>query len=115
VADPAVPTEIARRLSDLESPDEDRDTWDIEVVSEPFTTGSEDVDTAMARLEDHARRREWDRVVGLTELPLRDDDGRYLLVQTDPQQGTAVLSLPAFGGSVCTRAPAAPFARSSAA
>ena len=99
VADPASPTEIARRISDLESPGgEGRDAWDIEVVSEPFTTGCEDVDTAMARLGDHARQHDWDLVVGLTELPLRDDDGRYLLVETDPQRRTAVLSLPALGG-----------------
>jgi hypothetical protein len=37
-------------------------------------------------------------VVGLTELPLRGDDGQYLLVETDPQRRTAVLSLPALGG-----------------
>ena len=99
VADPASPTKIARRLSNLQSPGgEGRDAWDIEVVSEPFTTGCEDVDTAMARLEDHARQHEWDLVVGLTELPLHDDDGRYLLIQADPQRGTAVLSLPALGG-----------------
>jgi hypothetical protein len=99
VADPASPTEIARRISDLESPGgEDRNAWDIEVVSEPFTTGSEDIDTAVARLVDQARQHEWDLVVGLTELPLRDDDGRYLLVGTDPQRRTAVLSLPALGG-----------------
>jgi hypothetical protein len=99
VADPASPTEIARRLTGLGSPaGEDRDTWDIEVVSEPFTLGSEDVDTAMARLREQGRRQEWDLVIGLTELPLRDDDGRYLLVETDPQRRTAVLSLPALGG-----------------
>jgi len=99
VADPASPTEIAWRISDLESPGgEDRDYWDIEVVSEPFTTGSEDVDTALARLGDHARQHEWDLVVGLTELPLRDATGRYLLFWTDPQRRTAMLSLPAFGG-----------------
>ena len=99
VADPAAPTEIARRMSDLDPPGgEDRDAWDIEVVSEPFTTGSEDVDTAVARLRDQARQHDWDLVVGLTELPLRDDDGRYLLVETDPQRRTAVLSLPALGG-----------------
>ena len=99
VADPASPTEIARRMSDLEPPGgEGRDAWDIEVVSEPFTTGCEDVDTALARLGDQARQHEWDLVVGLTELPLRDDDGRYLLVETDPQRRTAVLSLPALGG-----------------
>src|SRR4051812_404645 len=99
VADPAAPTQIARRMSDLEPPDgEDRAAWDIEVVSEPFTVGSEDVDTAVGRLGEHARQHEWDLVVGLTELPLRDDDGRYLLVESDPQRRTAVLSLPALGG-----------------
>src|SRR3954468_23493648 len=100
VADPASPTEIARRLSDLEPPGgRDRDAWDIEIVSEPFTTDCEDVDTALARLLDHARQHEWDVVIGLTELPFRDDDeGRYLLAETDPKRCTAVLSLPALGG-----------------
>jgi hypothetical protein len=27
---------------------------------------------------DHAHERQWDVVVGLTDLPLRDDDGRYV-------------------------------------
>src|SRR4051812_42184735 len=99
VADPAAPTRIARRMSDLGSPDsEDRDNWHIEVVSEPFAMGSEDVEAAMVRLGEQARRHEWDVVVGLTELPLRDGDGRYLLVETDRARRTAVLSLPALGG-----------------
>jgi len=99
LADPASPTEIARRLTDLHPPDGGRrDAWDIQVVSEPFTIGCEDVDTALKRLGDAARQQEWDLVVGLTELPLRDDDGRYLLVRTDPQGRSAVLSLPALGG-----------------
>ena len=99
VADPASPTEIAHRVSDLDPPDgQDRGAWDIEVVSEPFTTGCEDIDTAVDRLGDQARQHEWDLVVGLTELPLRDDDGRYLLVEVDPQRRRAVLSLPALGG-----------------
>jgi hypothetical protein len=99
VADPASPTKIARRISNLDPPGgEERDAWDIEVVSEPFTIGCEDVDTALGRLGDEARQHEWDLVVGLTELPLRDDDGRYLLIQADPQRRRAVLSLPALGG-----------------
>ena len=99
VADPASPTQMARRIKDLDPPKgEHHGTWDIEVVSEPFTTGSEDVDTALARLEDQAHKHEWDLVVGLTELPLRDDDGRYLLIHADPQERTAMLSLPALGG-----------------
>lgn len=97
VADPAAPTAIARRMADL-SPPPGGDSWDITVLSEPFTTGSEDVSTAMGRLQDRARERDWDLVVGLTELPLHDDEGRHLLVQTDRAQRSAVLSLPALGG-----------------
>ncbi len=98
MADPAAPTQIARSLSDLGPLDGSDDVWDITVVSEPFTTGSEDVETAVGRLQEQAQQRHWDLVVGLTELPLHDEDGRHLLVQTDPGRRTAVLSLPALGG-----------------
>ncbi|MCW2789134.1 MAG: hypothetical protein JWP56_1437 [Aeromicrobium sp.] len=97
VADPAAPTAIARDMSDLSSPDGGA-SWDVTVVSEPFSTGSEDVGAAVGRLQDQACQRGWDLVVGLTELPLHDHKGRHLLVQTDPEQRTAVLSLPALGG-----------------
>lgn len=60
--------------------------------------GCEDVDTALARLTEQAHRHRWDLAIGLTELPLRDEEGHYLLVQTDPQRRAAVLSLPALGG-----------------
>lgn len=99
VADSAVPTEIARRMGDLGPRDtEGLRAWHIKVVNEPFTLGSEDVDTALNRLREQARRHGWDVVVGLTELPLRTADGRYLLVETDQQQRTALVSLPALGG-----------------
>jgi hypothetical protein len=97
VADPAAPTVIARRLTDLR-PLDGRNAWNITVLSEPFTTGSEDVGTAVGRLQDHARRQEWDVVIGLTELPLHDSEGRHLLVEADPERQAAVLSLPALGG-----------------
>ena len=97
VADPAAPTQIARGLTDL-CPVDGSDSWHITVVSEPFTTGSEDVEAAMRRLQDQGRQREWDLVVGLTELPLHDDEGQHLLVEADPEQRAAVLSLPALGG-----------------
>ncbi|MFF0341271.1 hypothetical protein [Kribbella sp. NPDC004875] len=97
VADPAAPTVIARRLIDLR-PLDGRNAWNIAVLSEPFTTGSEDVRAAVRRLQDHARRQDWDLVIGLTELPLHDSEGRHLLVEADPQRQAAVLSLPALGG-----------------
>jgi hypothetical protein len=98
VADPAKPTHIARRIERHDPTDRRDGEWDVEVVSEPFTTGFEDVDTALSALQERARDHDWDVVVGLTELPLRDHSGRYLLVETDPQRRTAVLSLPALGG-----------------
>jgi hypothetical protein len=84
-------------MGDLTSPNHS-EAWDITVVSEPFTTGSEDVATAVGRLQDRARERDWDLAVGLTELPLHDHQGRHLLVESDPERRTAVLSLPALGG-----------------
>ena len=68
------------------------------MLSEPFTVACEDAHTALSRLTGHLREHEWDVVVGVTELPLRDGDGRYLLIETDPENRTAVLSLPALGG-----------------
>src|SRR4051794_1575901 len=96
VADPATPTEIARSMADLGTVG-GSDSWDVTVVSEPFTTGSEQVDSALGRLQDKAREHHWDVVVGLTELPLHDDEGRHLLVDVDAERGIAVLSLPALG------------------
>ncbi|MET0886410.1 MAG: hypothetical protein ABWX92_08165 [Mycetocola sp.] len=106
VADPASPTEAARRMTDLAPPDgDDRHGWDIQLVSEPFTLGLEDVDTALGRLRTQGVKQQWDLVIGVTELPLRDNDGRYLLAAIDPQRRSAVLSLPALGGfRVNTRA-----------
>jgi hypothetical protein len=96
VADPAKPTDVALRNQDLTSGD-GRPEWDIEVVSEPFTMASEDAETAMTRLAELAHDNDWDLVVGLTELPLDDGEDRYLLVDSDAQRRTAVLSLPALG------------------
>lgn len=99
MADPASPTEIARRMTDLApSAGAEPDGWRVEFVSEPFTLGSEDVDIALARLRTRAEAHQWDLVIGVTELPLRDDDGRYLLAALDPQRHSAVLSPPALGG-----------------
>ena len=99
VADPAKPTKAARRMEDLGPPGgRDRRGWDVDVVSEPFTHASEEVDAAFSRLEEHAREQGWDVVVGLTELPLRGDDERYLLVEADRERRVAVLSLPALAG-----------------
>jgi hypothetical protein len=97
LADPDAPTQVAERLADLEARD-GQEPWDITVSSEPFTTGSEDVRAALDRLVRRRRDEQWDVVVGLTELPLHDEEGRHLLVEADAGQRVAVVSLPALGG-----------------
>ncbi|MCH1868079.1 hypothetical protein [Nocardioides sp. CFH 31398] len=98
VADPDAPTEVARRFHRDQEAAEERRGWGTEVVSEPFTEAREDADAAFGRLTDLAREHGWDRVVGVTELPLHGDDGEYLLVETDADGHAAMLSLPAVGG-----------------
>lgn len=99
VADPAFPADVAGRLGDLDPPRTDgHDAWAVDVVDEPFTTGSEDAGTAMERLQESARQHDWDVVVGITELPLHDDDGRTLLAKAGDDERSAVVSLPALGG-----------------
>ena len=99
VAEPAAPTDVARHLGDLDPPQVDgRDAWGVELVSDAFTIGCEDVETAMSRLRDAARGHDWDVVLGLTELPLRGSDGHYLVAETDQDRRVALISLPALGG-----------------
>lgn len=98
VADPAAPSEVAERVRDLQAPGESDAEWDVEVVSEPFAMDCEDAETAVRRLRDHAEQQGWDHVVGLTELPLRNQEGTYLLVKEDDDGRAAVMSLPALGG-----------------
>jgi hypothetical protein len=66
MADPAAPSQIAHRLGDLAGPDGKHGAvWDVEVVSEPFSLASEDVDDALTRLDEQARQHGWDVVVGV--------------------------------------------------
>ncbi|MGW9210452.1 hypothetical protein ACWGR4_26115 [Embleya sp. NPDC055664] len=102
LADPDVPTEIARRLAQT-LPDRLADEsgpghrFDVEVVSEPFTAGTEDPSTLMHRIMDRGSTESWDIVVALTDLPLHSH-GRKLVVNLSHEHGLALLSLPSLGG-----------------
>lgn len=50
LADPASPTDVARRISYLQ-PRGGREAWDIEIVSESFTTDCASVKTTTCPLE----------------------------------------------------------------
>ncbi|MET9150987.1 hypothetical protein ABZX82_06920 [Streptomyces griseoflavus] len=102
LADPDAPTEIAqhvaRRLPARLADRSDRGRrFDVEVVSEPFTSGTEDPPTLMSRIRDRRSTENWDIVVALTDLPLHSH-GRKLVVDLDHEHGLALLSLPSLGG-----------------
>ncbi|POX61372.1 hypothetical protein C3492_23120 [Streptomyces sp. Ru62] len=102
LADPDAPTQIARRIARV-LPDRLADKsgrgrrFDVEVVSEPFTAGTEDLSTLTRRIMDRARAEHWDVVVALTDLPLHSH-GRKLVVDLSHEHGLALLSLPSLGG-----------------
>ncbi|MFF4486074.1 hypothetical protein ACFY0F_06175 [Streptomyces sp. NPDC001544] len=102
LADPDAPTEIAQRMARM-LPDRLADRsgpgrrFDVEVVSEPFTAGAEDLSTLTHRIMDRGSEGNWDIVVALTDLPLHSH-GRKLVVDLSHEHGLALLSLPALGG-----------------
>ncbi|MFJ6087841.1 hypothetical protein ACIQI8_41315 [Streptomyces sp. NPDC092369] len=102
LADPDTPTEIAQRMART-LPDRLADTsgqgrrFDVQVVSEPFTAGTEDPSTLMRRIMDRASAENWDIVVALTDLPLHSHR-RKLVVDLSHEHGLALLSLPSLGG-----------------
>ncbi|MFH9658649.1 hypothetical protein ACH4NF_11100 [Streptomyces sp. NPDC017248] len=102
IADPDAPTEIAHRMARvLPARLADRTgrgrRFDVEVVSEPFTSGTEDLATLTRRIMDRGRAENWDIVVALTDLPLHSH-GRKLVLDLSHEHGLALLSLPSLGG-----------------
>ncbi|MER6474272.1 hypothetical protein [Streptomyces collinus] len=102
LADPDAPTEIAQRMARV-LPDRlagrsvQRRRFDVEVVSEPFTAGTEDLSTLTQRIMERKRAEHWDIVVALTDLPLHTH-GHKLVVDLSHEHGLALLSLPSLGG-----------------
>ncbi|GLY78506.1 hypothetical protein [Actinoallomurus iriomotensis] len=102
LADPDAPTEIAQRMARvlparLADKAGQQRRFDFEVVSEPFTAGTEDLPTLTRRIMDRGRAENWDIVVALTNLPLHSQ-GRKLVVDLSHEHGLALLSLPSLGG-----------------
>ncbi|KOX02434.1 hypothetical protein [Streptomyces sp. NRRL B-3648] len=102
LADPDAPTEIAQRMARILA-DRLADTsgqgrrFDVRVVSEPFTAGTEDPPALMHRIMERGSAENWDIVVALTDLPLHSQ-GRKLVVDLSHEHGVALLSLPTLGG-----------------
>ncbi|MGW3141565.1 hypothetical protein [Streptomyces sp. NPDC001139] len=102
LADPDAPTDIAQGIAQtmpdrLAEKSGQKRRFDVEVVSEPFTSGTEDLATLMCRMIDRGSAENWDIVVALTDLPLHSH-GRKLVVDLSHEHGLALLSLPSLGG-----------------
>ncbi|RSS82940.1 hypothetical protein [Streptomyces sp. WAC06614] len=101
LADPDAPTDIARRmtraLSGRLADKAGQGRFDVKVVSEPFSAGTEDPPTLMRRIKDRGSTEDWDIVVALTDLPLHAH-GRRLVADLSHDHGLALLSLPSLGG-----------------
>ncbi|MFF5784745.1 hypothetical protein ACFY8P_07245 [Streptomyces sp. NPDC012693] len=102
LADPDAPTEIAQRMARglsarLAEKSGQGQRFDVKVVSEPFTAGTEDPRTLMRRIMDRGSAEDWDIIVALTDLPLHSH-GRRLVVDLSHEHGLALLSLPSLGG-----------------
>ncbi|MEU7698086.1 hypothetical protein [Streptomyces sp. NPDC039028] len=101
LADPDAPTEIAQRMArTLSTRLADKSgqgrRFDVKVVSEPFTAGTEDPQTLMRRIKDRGSTEDWDIIVALTDLPLHSH-GRRLVGDLSHEHGLALLSLPSLG------------------
>ena len=102
LADPEAPTRLARRLAKtlpgrLADGDTDGSQAAIDVVSQPFTTGTEDAPTLLDRIVEQVDGRGWDVAIGLTELPLHAER-KYLVADVSSGTRSALVSLPALGG-----------------
>ncbi|MFB6809025.1 hypothetical protein [Streptomyces sp. NPDC056387] len=102
LADPDAPTEIAQRMARglstrLAEKSGQGQQFDVKVISEPFTAGTEDPRTLMRRIMDRGSAEDWDIIVALTDLPLHSH-GRKVVVDLSHEHGLALLSLPSLGG-----------------
>ncbi|MFJ3202429.1 hypothetical protein [Streptomyces sp. NPDC086989] len=102
LADPDAPTEIAQRMARglstrLAEKSGQGQRFDVKVISEPFTAGTEDPRTLMRRIMDRGSAEDWDIIVALTDLPLHSH-GHKVVVDLSHEHGLALLSLPSLGG-----------------
>ncbi|MFE9015057.1 hypothetical protein [Streptomyces cyaneofuscatus] len=104
LADPDAPTEIAQRMARM-LPDRFAGKsghgrrFDVRVVSEPFTAGTEDPRTLMSRVIDRRSPENWDILVGPHRPSVAlHSHRRKLVVDLNHEHGVALLSLPSLGG-----------------
>jgi hypothetical protein len=103
LTDPDLPESVARRFPDV-LPDlltqhvNDRVSWTVDVVCEPFEAMAPDADRLIDKAKERVRNTNWNLAIVLTDLPMRDEGGDVVLAQISTANRVALISLPALGG-----------------
>ncbi|MCI2900437.1 5,10-methylene-tetrahydrofolate dehydrogenase [Staphylococcus hominis] len=101
VVAPGVTEKLAQSLIDdipniLSEQDNHQRDWQVDLVVDPLTGFAESVEEIFKKIQDYHDKREWDYVVGITDLPMFYHQN-VLALDINKKNGAAIFSYPAFG------------------
>ena len=101
VVAPGVTEKLAQSLIDdipniLSEQDNHQRDWKVDLVVDPLTGFAESVEEIFKKIQDYHNKREWDYVVGITDLPMFYHQN-VLALDINKKNGAAIFSYPAFG------------------
>ena len=101
VVAPGVTEKLAQSLINdipniLSEQDNHQRDWKVDLVVDPLTGFAESVEEIFKKVQDYHNKREWDYVVGITDLPMFYHQN-VLALDINKKNGAAIFSYPAFG------------------
>ncbi|MDU6534997.1 MAG: hypothetical protein E6517_06090, partial [Intestinibacter bartlettii] len=101
VVAPGVTEKLAQSLINdipniLSEQDNHQRDWKVDLVVDPLTGFAESVEEIFKKIQDYHNKREWDYVVGITDLPMFYHQN-VLALDINKKNGAAIFSYPAFG------------------
>ena len=101
VVAPGVTEKLAQSLIDdipniLSEQDNHQRDWQVDLVVDPLTGFAESVEEIFKKIQDYHDKREWDYIVGITDLPMFYHQN-VLALDINKKNGAAIFSYPAFG------------------
>lgn len=102
LSDPDYPSVLAQRLARelpqrLAKQIDDTVGWEVRLAEDALAASTRDTSEILRLCGDNAERGEWDLVVYLTDLPLRDQ-WHPIVAEVSMRHRAALVSLPALGG-----------------
>ena len=101
VVAPGVTEKLAQSLMDdipniLSEQDNHQRDWKVDLVVDPLTGFAESVEEIFKKIQDYHEKKEWNYVVGITDLPMFYHQ-KVLALDINKKNGAAIFSYPAFG------------------